>query len=119
MAEKTVWELTMDALESTNVFSPGTKEGECTEAYCVLKHDGGNKISGISSEVQYYTILCYVPRAKYSSLRPFVDSCKEVMKTLYPMLIPTGSETPSFYDDTYKAHMISVMYRNNVRNTQL
>ena len=34
------------------------------------------------------------------------------LKALEPMLMPTHYETPSFYDDTLKAHMISVQYRN-------
>ena len=34
------------------------------------------------------------------------------MKKLMPMLKPNGMQTPSYYDDTYKAHMVSISYTN-------
>ena len=56
--------------------------------------------------------MCYVPKDAYSELEPFVASVKQSMKKLMPMLKPNGIQTPSYYDDTYKAHMVSVSYTN-------
>lgn len=41
-----------------------------------------------------------------------VQEVKKAMKALEPMILPYGSQTPSYYDDSVKAHMISIEYKN-------
>lgn len=120
--EKTVWECIMDAMKAHSVeaYPPATKNGECIHEYVVIKQDGGSQYQSFSTEAHYYTLLLYVPRNKYASLERFKKEVKDVVATdLYPLLMPTGLETPDFYDDTFKAHMVSIQYRNNVRNAHL
>lgn len=120
--EKTVWELISQALTSHNieVYPPALKTGECKKEYVVVKADGSSQIGGFSSESRYYTFMVYVPKDQYTQLERFKKVVKDIIATdLYPMLMPTGQETPDFYDDTVKAHMVSVTYRNSVRNSQL
>lgn len=95
-----------------DVFSPGIKVGECTSEYLVLKNDGSSKHASFSTDVDLYSVLCYVPKDKYSSLEPLVQRVKRSMKGLEPMILPYGSQTPSYYDDSLKAHMISIEYKN-------
>ena len=95
-----------------DVYSPGVKIGECTKEYVVVKNDGSAKVSGISTDEDYYSIMCYVPKQKYSRLEPLVQKVKEIMKELKPMIQPAGSQTPSYYDDSVKAHMASIEYKN-------
>lgn len=120
---ESVWDTVQKALIDAEIdtYPPGQKVGDCTAAYCVLKDAGATNIPGYSSEEHYYDLMCYVPRDKYFSLAGFVAQCKEVMAQapIYPMLMPTGIETPSFFDDTFNAYMISVRYRNNVRNPHI
>lgn len=94
------------------VYSPGVKTGECTSSYVVVKNDGSSKHASFSTDVDLYAVMCYVPGNAYSTLEPFVQSVKESMKGLAPMILPYGTQTPSYYDDTYKAHMISIEYKN-------
>lgn len=120
--DKTVWELIMDALKSHKIeaYPPATKHGECKSPYVVVKGDGAAQISNFSSQSNYYTFLIYAPINKYQELQKFKEVIKGICATdLYPMLMPTGQETPDFYDDTVKAHMVSVTYRNSVRNNHL
>lgn len=95
-----------------DVYSPGTKVGECTEEYIVVKNDGSSKHPTVSSDNDLYAVMCYVPKENYSRLEPMVQEVKKVMKGLEPMILPYGSQTPSYYDDSYKAHMISIEYKN-------
>lgn len=95
-----------------DVYSPGTKLGECTSEYVVVKYDGSSRHAGISTDDDFYAILCYVPKMKYSALEPLVQRVKRAMKGLEPMILPTGSQTPSYYDDSFKAHMVSIQYKN-------
>lgn len=95
-----------------DVYSPGTKTGECLSRYIVVKNDGSSKMASFSTDVDLYSIMCYVPKEKYSSLEPFVREVKMAMKEIEPMILPYGSQTPSFYDDSFKAHMISIEYKN-------
>ena len=119
----TVWDIVQKALIDAKIdtYAPGQKKGDCKAPYVVLKDDGAARVSGYSSEYHYYTTLCYVPKDDYFNLLPFVARVKAAMaeEPIFPMLMPTGTETPSFFDDTFNAHMISVQYRNNVRNTHL
>lgn len=95
-----------------DVYSPGMKTGECTSEYLVVKNDGSYKHLSFSTDTDLYAILCYVPKDKYSSLEPLVQRVKESMKGLEPMIKPYGSQTPSYYDDSLKAHMVSIEYKN-------
>lgn len=95
-----------------DVYSPGTKIGECTSQYIVLKNNGSTQHESFSTDIDLYSVMCYVPRDGYSELEPMVQRVKEAMKGLKPMILPYGSQTPSFYDDTYKAHMVSIEYKN-------
>lgn len=93
-----------------DVYFPSQKIGECKSPYVVIKGAGGSKFRDNSSTNHYVDILCYVPSISYSTLNDFVDNIKKDIKELYPMLKPTYYESPAFYDDTFKAHMISVQY---------
>ena len=120
--ERTVWERIFDALKQNgiDVYPPASKHGECTKEYAVVKNDGSSQYQQTSSEAQYYSILLYVPKDRYAVLEKYKQKVKEIVSLqLYPMLMPTGLETPDYYDDTVKAHMVSVQYRNNVRNKHL
>lgn len=93
-------------------FYPGQHQGECTSKYVVIKHDGAVGVGTVSSDAVTYTIMCYVPKDEYSSLIEFVEVVKQCMKVLFPLVKLSGNETPSYYDDSKKAHMISVEYLN-------
>ena len=95
-----------------DVYSPGTKIGECTSEYLVVKNDGSSKHVSFSTDVDLYAVMCYVPKEKYSALEPLVQMVKKSMKELEPMIKPYGSQTPSYYDDSVKAHMVSIEYKN-------
>lgn len=120
--DKTIWERISDALtlHGIDVYPPATKQGECKSEYVVVKEDGASQLGSFSSENHFYTFLCYVPKNKYNQLSRYKQTIKGIIATdLHPMLMPTGQETPDFYDDTVKAHMVSITYRNSVRNSQL
>lgn len=95
-----------------DVYSPGVKVGECESEYLVIKNDGSSKHVSFSTDVDLYAVMCYVPKQKYSTLEPFVQKVKKSMKELEPMIKPYGSQTPSYYDDSVKAHMVSIEYKN-------
>ena len=95
-----------------DVYSPGVKTGECISEYLVVKNDGSSKHASFSTDIDLYAIMCYVPKEQYSSLEPLVQRVKKSMKDLEPMIKPYGSQTPSYYDDGPKAHMISIEYKN-------
>jgi len=95
-----------------DVYPPGVKVNECLSPYVVVMHDGSVPYTGISTNIDLYSVLVYVPQKQYSELEVQVQSVKVAMKKLEPMILPYGSQTPSFYDDSVKAHMISIEYKN-------
>lgn len=95
-----------------DVYPPGIKAGECMSRYIVVKNDGSTVHTGISTDDDFYAVMCYVPKQSYSSLEPMVQEVKRIMKELEPMILPYGSQTPSYYDDSVKAHMVSIQYKN-------
>lgn len=96
--------------DGTPVFFPGQHKGECKKEYIVIKYDGAVDLEFVSSERPIYTIMCYVPENNYSRLESFVFETKQKMKRCFPLVMYGGNETPSYYDDGVKAHMISFQY---------
>lgn len=96
-----------------DVYSPDTHVGECVSPYIVVKYIGGTRIEGLSSDDDIYGIQCYVPQMSYSSLEPMIMSVRAAMKELYPLVVPYGSQTPSYYDDSVKGHYVEVDYKNH------
>ena len=94
------------------VYSPGIKVGECISEYLVIKNDGSSKHQSFSTDIDLYSIMCYVQKQRYSTLEPLVQRVKKAMKGLEPMNKPYGSQTPRYYDDSFNAHMISIEYKN-------
>lgn len=95
-----------------SVYSPGQHQGYCTSPYVVVKDAGSSRFDNISSMRVLYDVLCYVPKDEFSTLEPFIAQVKGVMSGLYPMIIPMDFQTPSFLDDTVKAYMVAIQYRN-------
>lgn len=94
------------------VYFPAQKVGECTSPYVVVRDATTSKYLDYSSTVTYYDLLCYIPKDHFSQLEPFVEEVKESMKGLVPMILPAYTQSQSYYDDSVKAHMISVLYKN-------
>lgn len=95
-----------------DVYFPSQHEGECISPYVVVKGYTNTQFRQYSSTVQYYDLLCYVPKDHFSTLYPFVDSIKAAMKELSPMIKPAFFDTASYYDEEIKAHMVSIQYLN-------
>lgn len=118
-----VWDIVQRALIDAEIdaYPPGKHKGDCKEPYVVVKDAGSAQLPGYSTENHLYNILCYVPLSDFLELSEFKERVKAVMAAppIYPMLIPTGIETPSFLDDTVNGYMISIQYKNHVRNSQL
>lgn len=123
MSEENLWSRVQKTLIDNGIdtYPPAQKVGDCKDFYTVLKPSGATQKGTFSTEIHYYDLLCYAPRNKFVQLLDYVVRCKEVMakEPIFPALMPTGVETPPFFDDTNNSYMISVQYRNNVRNTHL
>lgn len=109
-----VWQTTFKHLQinGIDVYPPGAKAGECKHKYVVLKNAGSSQHSSVSTDIDLYDVMCYVPQNQYSELETFVQQVKSIMVSLYPMVQPHGVQTPSYFDDKVKAHTISITYRN-------
>lgn len=95
-----------------DVYAPAQKQGECKAPYVVVKDMGTTQYNQFSTTRTLYDVMCYVPKDQFTLLEQYVSKVKAVMAELKPMVMPVYIETASFYDDTVKAHMISVQYRN-------
>ncbi len=98
------------------VYSPGTKEGECTSPYIVVRDAGKSKAMGISSSIALFDILIYLPRNSYSKLEPFVRDVEDCMDGLFPTIRPVHYKSTPFLDDDVKAWMVSIQYKNYQKN---
>lgn len=117
-----MWETIQTALEGEGIktYPPGAKTDECKSKYVVLKESGSARVGNFTSEYVYYDFMLYVPKNKYNTLDDFEKEVKDAInKTVYPTIIPMGSNDSDFYDDEIKAHMRSFMYRNVRRNAYL
>lgn len=95
-----------------DVYSPGVKVGDCTAPYVVVSIDVSTEHTSFSTNVDLYSVMCYVPKQSYSKLEPYVHSVMDCLAELAPMILPYGQRLPSYYDDSVQAHMISILYKN-------
>lgn len=95
-----------------DVYPPQVKIGECASPYVVVKLGSTSQLEDFSSDRVVYEVLAYVPRQSYSFLEPYVESLKEAMSELRPLVRYSHGITASFYDDTLKAHMVTLDYYN-------
>lgn len=109
------WQDIFEHLKSKGyeVYPPGIKLGDCTSKYILVKTNGSAALNGISTDDYYYSVMCYVPKKRYSELDSFIFDVRMDMKELEPMIMPVGTTSSSFYDDSYKAHMVSIEYKNH------
>lgn len=98
--------------KGVEVHSPAQHVGECKTSYVVLKDTGTMKMLGYSTTINMFDVMCYVPQNKFSTLESFKETIKGHMKELEKMLSirPTYLETPSYYDEEIKGHMVSMQY---------
>lgn len=108
------WEDIYNQLKKSgfNVYSPGIKTGDCIEPYVVVTIGSSVEHTSFSTNVDLYSVMCYVPKQAYSKLEPLIRSVEDSIAELSPMILPYGQKTPSYYDDTIKAHMVSITYKN-------
>lgn len=95
-----------------DVYSPASKRGECLTPYCVVLQETSQRVVGISTDIDYYSVLCYVPQGNYSGVADYVNAVKTSMRALEPMIKPTGAVTTPYLDEDVKAFMVSIEYRN-------
>lgn len=108
------WEDIFDQLKASgfDVYSPGIKTGDCITPYVVVAISSSSEHSSFSTNVDLYSVMCYVPKQSYSKLESYVHSVEESIAELEPMILPYGQRQPSYYDDSVKAHMVSITYKN-------
>ena len=92
------------------VRSPGVEIGDVTKKFVIVTYYGASSYLTYSSEKAVYDVTVYIPRANYSELEPYIQQVKDAMEDLRPMLKLNGYESPSFYDDTIKAHVVDIEY---------
>lgn len=108
------WEDIFNQLKTSgfDVYSPGIKTGDCITPYVVVTISSSTEHPSFSTNVDLYSVMCYVPKQEYSKLEPYVHSVEESIAELEPMILSYGQRQPSYYDDSVKAHMVSITYKN-------
>lgn len=100
-----------------DVYTPGQKEGECLSKYIVIKYAGSVKADIISSRRDLYDLILYVPKANYSQLESFVQQVISDMKEIEPLFMSyDNQQDTSYFDDSVKAHFVSIVYMNYKKN---
>ena len=112
--ERTVTEWIYDTLKEAgfNVYAPGQHKGECISEYVVVQDAGNVNTTNMRVKTKTFNILCYVPSSKYFELERFKERIIETLRELYPMIIETGNETPSYFDESVKGWTQSMEYEN-------
>lgn len=108
----TVYKYIFDLLEQSgfNVFAPNTHKGECRENYLVLKETNTGRYNNYSTQIVLYDIMCYAKN--YTACLALKEKVRKTMLQARYSVMPTGNETPAFFDDSVKGYMASIEYRN-------
>lgn len=101
-------------LKSKNfdVYFTGQHKGDCINPYVVIKQGVSSKFQDISTNIDYYELLVYVPKDKPSQIETMLAEVELAMKELYPMIKSQNERTEMFFDDTVNGWMRSTLYSN-------
>ena len=95
-----------------DVATPAERVGDCLSPYIVIRHSGSAQVSLLSTDEDIYDIMIYVPRNAYTQLEVLQQKIKKDMQEVQDIFKPRRSNLASFYDDSIKAHMLSMSYGN-------
>lgn len=98
--------------QGLSVYLPGQHTGDCISSYVVIKPGAVTKYLDLSSSICYYEILCYTPQKYPTQIERYKEEVKKAMLGLSPMVKYADMETIPYYDDTVKAWMVDITYRN-------
>ena len=103
-----------DCLKTANfdVYFVGQHKGDCINPYIVVKQSTQSNYENLSTNIQYYDILIYVPQNKPSLIDVLLDEVEQTLKTLYPMIKSQNTRTEMFFDDSVNGWMRSMLYSN-------
>ena len=112
--ERTVTEWIYDTLKEAgfDVYAPGQHKGECISEYVVVQDAGNVNTTNMRVKTKTFNILCYVPSSKYFELERFKERIIGTLREIYPMIIETGNETSSYFDESVKGWTQSIEYEN-------
>lgn len=101
-------------LKSRNfdVYFVGQHKGDCLNPYVVVKQGVSSRFQEISTNIDYYELLVYVPKDKPSKVETMLAEVEQAMKDLYPMIKCQNERTEMFFDDTVNGWMRSTLYSN-------
>ncbi|MBB6716270.1 hypothetical protein [Clostridium gasigenes] len=99
-----------DLLDPINpCYSIGEHQGECTEAYVVLKFDNQQaSMNNSQCGWQFVHVFLYAPLADITVLDDMLEDTQKVLKG---NLEPTGDITPELIDDEKKAYFRRIKYK--------
>lgn len=93
-------------------YYPTQHDGDCLTEYVVIAFSGTVDLVDVSSVVDTYEIMCYVPKNRYSKLMELSESVRVAMRDVFPLVRETGNQTTSYYDEDVKGHMLTIEYAN-------
>ena len=108
-----LWDVIYNRLKENfiEVYLPGQHKGDCLSPYVVVSPQDSSQYLEYSTNIIHCEVLCYVPEDHFSTLEPFVQSVKAILKPLYPQIKESHYEIKGYTDDTNKSHMWSIQYQ--------
>lgn len=98
-----------------DVYPPGLKEGEASSIYVVVRNAGRTKVPGHSSDRQYYDLMLYVPRNRYSEIEIESRKLTKCLDKLFPLIRATRHTEIPYWDYEVKAWQTSHEYVNYIK----
>lgn len=98
-------------IQYVNVFLAGTITGEVVENTTVVKLAEETRFAQFSSKQRYIDILCYVPKNQYNMIGVYSEQIAEKLKSCV-FIRDAHSKTAPYFDESYNAWMVSMLYYN-------
>jgi hypothetical protein len=95
-----------------DVYFTGQHVGDCLKNYVVVKSDVSTPYLDFSTNVDYYSILLYVPQKYPTQVDIFRKQVENALLELYPMIKSANSITTTILDETVNGYMTSMTYVN-------
>lgn len=97
--------------QNFDVYFTGQHTGNCIKPYVVVKQGISTAFPGLSTNVDYYDIMCYVPKDTPSRLQEYIKSVEDALLQISPMIKTTNEITSPFFDESVQGWMSSMIYQ--------
>lgn len=98
--------------DKIDVYLTGQHIGDCIKPYVVVKKGAVTKMAGYSTLINYFDLLCYVPKNQQTKIDEYIKAIRKSMLKISPMIKFNTTTSEPYFDESVQGFMVDLEYIN-------